>query len=48
MHLSQKQKAFSQFFLSILKSKLNFEHFQTEMTLIPDVFRKLWTPKKGG
>ena len=26
--LSQKQKAFSQFFSSFLKSTLNFEHFQ--------------------
>ena len=26
--LSQKKKAFSQFFLAFPKSKLNFEHFQ--------------------
>ena len=26
--LSQKHKAFSQFFLAFSKSKLNFEHFQ--------------------
>ena len=26
--LSQKQQAFSQFFLAFSKSKLNFEHFQ--------------------
>ena len=26
--LSQKQKAFSEFFLPFSKSKLNFEHFQ--------------------
>ena len=28
--LSQKQKTFSQIFSSLLKSTLNFEHFQTE------------------
>ena len=26
--LSQKQKAFSQFFIAFLKCALNFEHFQ--------------------
>ena len=26
--LSQKQKAFFEFFLEFMKSKLNFEHFQ--------------------
>ena len=28
VHLSQKQKIFSEFFSAILKSILNFEHFQ--------------------
>ena len=28
MQLSRKQKAFSQFFAAVLKSNLNFEHFQ--------------------
>ena len=28
MHLSQKQKTFSQFFSSFLKSSLDFEHFE--------------------
>ena len=28
MQLSQKQKPFSQFFLSLLKFRLNFEHFE--------------------
>ena len=28
MQLSQKQTAFSQFFLTLSKSTLNFEHFQ--------------------
>ena len=45
MHLSQKQKKFSQFFCTFLESTLNFEHFQTKMTLIPYVFPKLPTPK---
>ena len=30
MQLSQKQKAFSQFFFAFSKSTLNFEHFQTK------------------
>ena len=28
MHLSKKQKNFSEFFAAFLKSSLNFEHFQ--------------------
>ena len=28
MQLSQKQKNFSEFFLALLKSRLNFEHFE--------------------
>ena len=28
MHLSQKQKKFSEFFCTFLESTLNFEHFQ--------------------
>ena len=43
--LSQKQKLFSQFVAAFLKSRLNFEHFQTKTTLIFDVFPKLQTPK---
>ena len=44
--LSRKQKAFSEFFSSFLKSALNFQHFQKKkMTLIADVFLKLRTPK---
>ena len=46
IHLSQKQKTFSQFFSPFLKSTLNFEHFQKKMTLIADVFPKLPSPKK--
>ena len=45
MHLSGKQKTFSQFFASFLKSSLNFELFQKRMTLIAEVFPKLRTPK---
>ena len=44
--LSQKQKTFSEFFSAFFKSKLNFEHFQTKMTLIADVFSELTFPKK--
>ena len=43
--LSQKQQTFSQFFSPFWKSTLNFEHFQTKMTLIADVFPKLPSPK---
>ena len=46
MHLSQKQKIFSEFFSAFFKSALNFEHFQKKMTLIAYVFPKLTTTKK--
>ena len=45
MHLSQKPKIFSQFFFAFSESALNFEHFQTRMTLIAYVFPKLPTTK---
>ena len=45
MHLSQKQKIFSQFLSAFFKSALNFEHFQKKMTLIAYVFPKLPTTK---
>ena len=45
MHLSQKQKIFSEFFSSFFESALSFEHFQKKMTLIAYVFPKLPTPK---
>ena len=45
MHLSEKQKSFSQFFCAFFKSSSNFEHFQKKMTLIAYVFPKLQTPK---
>ena len=46
MILSQKEKIFSEFFNEILKSVLNFEHFEKKkMTLTAFVFPKLRTPK---
>ena len=45
MHLSQKQKIFTEFFSAFFESPLNFEHFQKKMTLIAYVFRKLPTTK---
>ena len=41
MHLSQKQKIFSQIFDAFFESELNFEHFQIKMMLIAYVFPKL-------
>ena len=46
MHLSQKQKIFSEFFSEISESVLNFEHFQKKMTLIAYVFPKLKNHEK--
>ena len=45
MHLSQKQKIFSDFFRALFESAINFEHFQKKMTLIAYVFPKLPTTK---
>ena len=45
MHLSQKEKIFSQFFSAFFESALNFEHFQQKTTLIAYVFPKLPTKK---
>ena len=45
MHLSQKEKIFSQFFSAFFESALNFEHFQQKTTLIAYVFPKLPTTK---
>ena len=45
MQLSQNQKNFSDVFNTFLKSSLNFQHFETKMTLIDFVFPKLRTPK---
>ena len=43
IHLSQKQKIFSQFFSAFFESALNSEHFQKKMTFIAYVFPKLPT-----
>ena len=45
MHLSQKEKIFSELFSAFFESALNFKHFQTKMTLIAYVFPKLPTTK---
>ena len=45
MHLSQKQKIFSEHFSAFLESALNFEHFPKNWTFIADVFPKLRTTK---
>ena len=46
MHLSQKQKIFSELFSAFSESALNFGHFQQKMTLIAYVFPKLRTTEK--
>ena len=45
MHLSEKQKKIYELLCAIIKSTLNFEIFQTNMTLIAYVFAKLRTAK---
>ena len=45
MHLSQKQKIFSEFFSAFFESALNFEPFQTKRTFRAYVFPKLPTTK---
>ena len=45
MHLSQKQKIFSDFFSASFESAINFEQFQKNMPLIAYVFPKLPTTK---
>ena len=45
MHLTQKQKIFSEFFCAFFESALEFEFFEKTMTLIVYVFRKLPTIK---
>ena len=45
MHLSEKQKAFSELFFAFFKSTLNLQHFQKKVTLIAYVSPKLRTPK---
>ena len=41
IHLSRKEKTFSEFFSAFLESALNFEHFQKKRTFIAYVFPKL-------
>ena len=45
MHLSQKQKVFSELLAAFFEFALNFGHFQKKMSLIADVFPKLPTTK---
>ena len=45
MHLSQKQKFFSEIFHTFPESTLSFEDFRKKMTLIYYVFPKLRAPK---
>ena len=46
MHLSRKQKIFSEFFSPFFESALNFAHFQKKMPLIAYVFPKLKNHEK--
>ena len=43
--LSQKEKAFSQFFFAFSKFTLNFRNFRKKMTLIADLFPILCSTK---
>ena len=45
MHLSQKQKIFSQFVSAFFKFILNFEHLKKKMTLVADGFPNFRTSK---
>ena len=45
MHLSRKQKSFSEFSCTFFESALSLQHFQKKMTLIAYVFPKLPTTK---
>ena len=45
MHLSKKQKTFSNLFSPFLKSRLNFEHFEKHMNLIAYALTKIRTTK---
>ena len=45
MHLFKKQNIFSQFFSAFSEYALNFEHFQTKMSLIAYVFPNLPTTR---
>ena len=43
IHLSQKQKIFSEFFSAFSESALNFQHFEKKRTFIAYLFPKLPT-----
>ena len=45
MHLSQKRKIFSNFFLYFINFNSVSNIFKKTMTVIADVFLKIWTPK---
>ena len=45
IHLSRKQKVFSEFFAAFFEFALNFKQFEKKMTLIAYVFPKLPTTK---
>ena len=45
MHLSQKEKSFSEYSCAFFESALSLEHFQKKMTLIAYVFRN-YRPQK--
>ena len=45
LELSQKQKTFSEFVFSFLKTILNYKHFSKKMTLRAEIFPELPTPK---
>ena len=45
MHLSQKQKIFSELFSAFFDSALSLAHFRKKITLIVYVFPKLTTTK---
>ena len=45
MHLSQKQKIFSEYSCAFFESVLSLEHFQQKMTIIAYVFPNLPTTK---
>ena len=44
--LSQKQKTFCGFFIAFLKCAWNLEHFEQNMSILAQLFQKLWTAKE--
>ena len=45
MHLSQKEKVFSEFFSAFFEAAINSEHFQKKRTFIAYIIPKLPTTK---